>query len=92
MPLYTKQDTTAIIVETMYDLDCAVEAYILYVTPKGNKGAWAATVDKTRLVYKPNKTELNQAGMWSLQAKVVVKGGDVMLGQIAYVNVEESLG
>jgi len=57
--------------DTEVELNNTIEAKILYQKPSGEVGEWTAYVDGTDVVHTVQESELDEAGIWVLQALVL---------------------
>lgn len=70
--------------DTEIDLSNFDTAKILYEKPSGTTGEWTASVDGTEVIYITKENDIDEVGLWTLQAQVqtidgVITGRKVLL-------------
>lgn len=90
MSIYKDQSLLTIILETGLSLTTATDPKILYKKPDGTTGFFTATIARTKLTYDVQNGDLDQTGVWQLQASVQI-GERTGLGDITKIKVEPSL-
>lgn len=81
MSTYRTQSLLTIRLDTSYDLTSVTDQSIRFRKPNGERGEWSATISGQDLVYETDENDIDQAGIWEFQAKIV-KGGRTGLGKI----------
>jgi hypothetical protein len=56
--------------DTEIDLKDFDSAKILYEKPSGATGEWAANIDGTEVVYIVKPNDIDEVGLWTLQAQI----------------------
>jgi hypothetical protein len=74
MPLYNNQSLITITLDTGIDLTAASNKRILYKKPNGIKGYWPATSTGNTLTYNVQNGDIDQVGIWTVQAYVEIGG------------------
>jgi hypothetical protein len=90
MSYYVGDSYTQISLDTGISLTGASVTRILYKKPNGIKGFWTATVLGTSLQYQLQNDNIDQDGIWSVQAYVEI-GGKKAYGQVSEINFQKSL-
>jgi hypothetical protein len=70
-------DTVQIILDTGIDISGFTSFIMKYRRPDGSSGIWVAEIDPTnvkRMIYLTLQDDLNQSGMWAVQAHVELNG------------------
>lgn len=81
--IYTGQDLRIRVTITGEDITGAASAEILFAKPDGTNGTWTATVEDAAngiIYYDATPADLDVAGIWALQARVVDANAKVLLG------------
>jgi hypothetical protein len=90
--IYVNQSYLRFAVNTGVSLTTAVTELIKYRKPSGATGEWVVdSISGHTLVYNVQVGDLDEAGIWKLQAEVTFDDGRVALGTIASVTVKEGL-
>lgn len=90
MSYYVGQSNILLTLDTKIPLVGATATRILYTKPNGLKGFWPATVVGTTLEYQLLNNDVDQAGVWKIQAYVEISGRKAY-GQITEVNFDKPL-
>jgi len=80
-------------VNTGVDLTNATSTLILVEKPDGTKVDWTATIEDASngiIYYETQSGDLNQSGIYYIQAKVTFSDGDTLFGERAELIVYES--
>lgn len=72
--VFNGQSLLQIQLQTNYALGTASELKILFKKPDGTKGSWNADADGSILKYDMQVSDIDQAGIWELQAYFEVGG------------------
>ena len=91
MPIYESQTLFSVILDTTVDITGASSATIKYEKPDGTKGVWEGSIyDTTKVKYDIEEGDLDDVGIWKVQA-VVVLGGLTGYGTIRPMQVDSKL-
>lgn len=90
MSYFQGDSYSQIVLDTGISLTGASSTRILYTKPSGLKGYWTATPSGTTLIYQLVDGDINEAGIWSVQAEVVI-GGKTAYGDISEIHFQKSL-
>lgn len=90
MSYYVGDSYTQISLDTGISLTGATVTRILYKKPNGIKGFWTATVSGTSLQYQLQNGDIDQDGIWEIQAYVVIAGKSAY-GNKSEINFQKSL-
>lgn len=90
MSYYVGDSYTQISLDTGISLTGATVTRILYKKPNGIKGFWTATVLGTSLQYQLQNGDIDQHGIWEIQAYVVIAGKSAY-GNKSEINFQKSL-
>lgn len=91
MAVYNEQTMFKLTLDTQIDLSGATVTHIRYEKPNGEKGVWIGTViETTKIEYQIEEGDLDQVGIWRLQA-VVERAGELGLGQIKQIQIDQRL-
>jgi len=63
---------TVIALDTSIDISTASTAEIKYKKPSGATGTWVGSASDTEVQYTTISGDINEVGIWSLQAHVVL--------------------
>lgn len=75
--IYKGQTLLTIKLETGLDISSATVKKINYKKPDGTIGSWTASADgTTKLSYSITANDINQVGIWKMQAFVTIAGKD----------------
>lgn len=75
MSVFKTQTLLQIKLDTLLNVSAATDKKILYKKPDHTSGSWDATLEGTTvLVYQPVANDIDQDGVWKLQARVVLDG------------------
>lgn len=80
----------ALNLETGIDVTTATVTKILYRKPSGTTGAWTASTSSTTVSYQTSTNDLDESGVWELQAYIEI-GALKVRGSIAKLRVVEAL-
>ena len=91
MAIFNTQDLIDIILDTGQDLTSATVTNIKYIKPDETTGTWTgAAYDTTKIKYEVQSGDLDDIGLWTLQAVVVI-GGRTGYGDKVKMQVDEKL-
>lgn len=90
MSYYVGDSYTQISLDTGISLTGATVTRILYKKPNGIKGYWNATVSGTALQYQLLAGDIDQDGIWEIQAYVVI-AGKTAYGDKSEIHFQKSL-
>lgn len=90
MSYYVGDSYTQISLDTGISLTGASVTRVLYKKPNGIKGFWPATVSGTSLQYQLQNGDIDQDGIWEIQAYVVIAGKSAY-GNKSEINFQKSL-
>jgi hypothetical protein len=90
MSYYAGDSYTLLRLDTGISLVGATVTRILYRKPNGLKGFWTATPSGTALQYQLIDGDIDQHGIWEIQAYVEV-GSKKALGKIVEINFDKPL-
>ena len=86
--IFNEQDLK-IEIDTGVDLSGG-SAVIRYRKPSGTKGDWASDIDETIVYYNATPSDINEVGLWKLQAIVTISD-KVYKSKIVYQRVNRPL-
>lgn len=90
MSFFKDQTNATIKLDTKIDLSTASYVGIDYKKPDGTTGSWEGTADGTQVVYEVVSGDLNQVGIYALQAKTVIDGATAK-GELVQLTVSKPL-
>ena len=90
MSLFKGQSYLTITLDCGTTVAAATVARILYEKPDGTKGYWTATATGTELSYTLVNGNIDQSGVWKLQAYVEI-GGKKAYGEITTKIINEPI-
>jgi hypothetical protein len=91
MAIFNTQDLIDIVLDTGQDLVSATVTNIKYIKPDGTTGTWTgAAYDSTKVKYEVQPGDLDDIGLWTLQAIVTI-GGRTGYGDLVKMQVDEKL-
>jgi hypothetical protein len=90
MSYYVGDSYSSFSLDTGISLTGASVTKILYKKPSGLKGSWNATATGTVLSYQLQNGDIDEAGLWSIQAYVEI-GGKKAYGKESTIYFEKSL-
>lgn len=91
MSLFKDQTNATIKLDTKIDLSGASYVGIDYKKPDGiSTGSWEGTAEGTQVVYEVVSGDLNQVGVYTLQAKTVIDAKTAK-GEIVQLTVSKPL-
>lgn len=90
MAIFKDQSAFDIILDTTQDLSSATSVAIEYEKPSGAEGTWTGSVSGTTIVYTVQVGDIDEVGLWRLQAKAVFTLR-VSYGRVVEMRVNERL-
>lgn len=91
MAIFNTQDLIDIVLDTGQDLTSATVTNIKYIKPDGTSGTWTGvSYDTTKVKYEVQSGDLDDIGLWTLQAIVTI-GGRTGYGDLVKMQVDEKL-
>jgi hypothetical protein len=89
--VFKGQTLLTVKLETGLDISLASVRQILFKKPDGTKGAWIASADGlTKLSYDVSTNDIDQVGIWKMQAFVTISGKDGF-GDTVEINFKDNI-